>query len=113
MNVNTKIPTKSIIREMYSSGWISFDLFVNGGVSFELILMFTNRVQIIQQDPTINFDIHFYNDIRIDTQIDAYNDLIRETEWVVDYFTEPILDGYKDQLAILKDLKLIIQTQLN
>ena len=113
MNLKNKIPTQNIVREMYSDGWISSDLFLNGGVSFDLILMFTHKIEIIQQRPFINFDIHFYNDVTVYSQIQAYTELIEETEYFVDYFTEPILDKYKEQLIILNELQGVIQIQLN
>tara|TARA_Y100000389_G_C17430108_1_gene502057 strand:- start:16 stop:348 length:333 start_codon:yes stop_codon:yes gene_type:complete len=107
------IPNIDLVREMYDRGWITIDLYINGGTSLDLLLMYQHGIDIIQQNPIIDFDVHCYNNITVSSQIEAYTDLICETEYFVDYFTEPILERYKEQLQILKTLNVILQTKLN
>jgi len=108
------LPTLDTIRQMYEKGWISMDLYLNGGVSLDLLLMYKHKIEIIQENDRLDFDIHCYNNhVTVKSQIEAYTELICETEHSVDYFTEPILDRYKQQLTLLKTLEVLIQTKLN
>ena len=78
---------------MYSSNWITQDLFINGGVSMDLVLMYANDVEIIQQDPELDFGIHRFNEVTILDQIKAYESLIDNCYLSgIDYFTEPLVN---------------------
>ena len=39
MKIDITTPTQDIIREMYADGIITHDLYINGGVSIDLILL--------------------------------------------------------------------------
>lgn len=113
MKIDITTPTQDIIREMYEDGIITHDLYINGGVSIDLILLYRHEVIMIQQDPEINFEVHRCNNVTISGQIKAYIKLIDNSKYDLDEFTAPLIEGYVRTLNRLRNLKTLLTQSLN
>jgi len=104
MNGLIKISLDDTIYDMYQSGWITKDLYLNGGVSFDLIFMYKFDVVLIA-DSRDNYYDNACNYNTVEQQMENYLDLIHTSNNKNDDYTDALLGIAHEQLSILDHIK--------
>ena len=107
-----KMTFDDTVYELYQAGWITKDLYLKGGVSFDLVLMYRSGVVLIT-DTNDNYYDNACNNITVNKQIDNYRSLKKKSFEDNDDYTEALLNIADDQLTILGRIKALLITLNN
>lgn len=107
-----KIAFDDTVYELYQAGWITKDLYLKGGVSFDLVFMYRNGVVLITETKNNYYD-NACNDTTVNDQINNYRDLIKTKNKYRDDYTDALLNIANDQLTILGRIKALLITLNN
>ena len=107
-----KMTFDDTVYELYQAGWITKDLYLKGGVSFDLVLMYRKGIVLITETKNNYYD-NACNDTTVNEQINNYRDLIKTKNQYRDDYTEALLNIADDQLTILGRIKAFLITLNN
>ena len=107
-----KMTFDDTVYELYQAGWITKDLYLKGGVSFDLVLMYRKGIVLITETKNNYYD-NACNDTTVNEQINNYRDLIKTKNQYRDDYTEALLNIANDQLTILGRIKALLITLNN